>query len=131
MTMFDLSPEDRAKVDAYSLKLSDALFTVVGAALGDLGPAELAYGSGEVGFAINRRQFTEKGVRIGTNPNGPVDHTVPVIRVISGGKVKAVLFAYACHNTTMTGQNYQIGGDYAGFAQADIESALPGRRPCS
>lgn len=126
MTMFDLSPEDRAKIDEYSLRLSDALFTAVGAALGDLSPAELASGSGEVEFAINRRQFTDKGVRIGTNPNGPVDHTVPVIRVISGGKVKAVLFAYACHNTTMTGQNYQIGGDYAGFAQADIESAMPG-----
>jgi neutral ceramidase len=125
-TMFELGVEDKARIDAYSERLREALFTVVGAALGDLAPAEVSYGSGEAGFAMNRRQFTPEGVRIGVNPQGPVDHSVPVLRVTSGGKLKAVLFAYACHNTTLTGQNYEISGDYAGFAQADLERSAPG-----
>ncbi|HVX67204.1 MAG TPA: hypothetical protein VHA11_11410, partial [Bryobacteraceae bacterium] len=41
------------------------------------------------------------------------------------GRVLAVLFGYACHNTTMTGQIYQISGDYAGFAQQEIEKQNP------
>jgi hypothetical protein len=36
-----------------------------------------------------------------------------------------VLFGYACHNTTLGGDFYRIGGDYAGYAQAAIENAHP------
>ena len=126
VTMFDLGSEDRARVDRYGAQLREALFEAIGAALADLSPADLAYGFGEVGFAMNRREPTPKGVIIGVNPKGPVDHSVPALRVLAGGRVKALMFAYACHNTTMTGDNYDIGADYAGFAQADLESAFPG-----
>jgi hypothetical protein len=37
-----------------------------------------------------------------------------------------VLFGYACHNTTLGGDFYQINGDYAGFAQAELERLHPG-----
>ena len=58
------------------------------------------------------------------NPDRPVDHDVPVLRVVgSDGNLKAVLFGYACHNT-VTGF-YTINGDYAGYAQA-LEQAHPG-----
>jgi hypothetical protein len=126
MTMFDLSQEDKERIQAYGNRLSEALFQVVGGALGDLSPAELSFGGGEVGFAMNRREPAPQGVKIGVNPGGPVDRAVPVIRVMSAGKLKAVLFGYACHNTTMTGQNYEISGDYAGFAQRELENSLPG-----
>ena len=33
----------------------------------------------------------------------------------------AVLFGCACHNTTLTGRDNVIAGDYAGFAQEMIE----------
>ena len=93
VTMFDLSPEELERIREYGDRLREALYVVAGAALGDLSPAEISYGSGETGFAMNRRQFTDKGVRIGVNPQGPVDHSVPVLRVMSKGKLKAVLFA--------------------------------------
>ena len=35
------------------------------------------------------------------------------------GKLRAVVFGYACHNTTLGGDGYQINGDYAGFAQIE------------
>src|SRR5262249_6157607 len=56
---------------------------------------------------------------------GPVDHDVPVLRVEGDdGKLKAVVFGYACHNTTL--QFMQWCGDYAGFAQAYLEEKHPG-----
>jgi hypothetical protein len=80
---------------------------------------------GSAGFAVNRRQHTDKGVVIGVNNEGPVDHDVPVMKVETPeGKLKAVLFGYACHNTTL--DIYQVNGDYAGFAQIEIEKANPG-----
>lgn len=126
-TMFDLSPEDATPVNEYSRKLTSDLFTVIAAALGDLAPAEVAYASGAASFAINRRQSAANAVRIGVNPAGPVDHAVPVLRVTSpDGKLRAVLFGYACHGTTLGADFYEIDGDYAGYAQAELETAHPG-----
>jgi hypothetical protein len=125
--MYDLNEEQERTVAEYSRELVRNLVAAVGAALGDLKPAEAAYGTGQAGFAANRREFTPKGVRIGVNPNGPVDHSVPVLRITTpDGKLRAVLFGYACHNTTLTGEFYQISGDYAGFAQAELEESHPG-----
>jgi hypothetical protein len=42
------------------------------------------------------------------------------------GKPIAVLFSYACHNTTLTGNHYEFHGDYAGEAQQRLENAHPG-----
>lgn len=126
-SMYDLSPEEDGKLKAYAQQLTGKLVSVIGAALGDLKPANLSYGTGKAGFAINRRQFTAKGVQIGVNAQGPVDHEVPVLKVESPeGALRAALFLYACHNTTLTATFYELSGDYAGFAQADFEKAHPG-----
>jgi hypothetical protein len=98
---------------------------VVADALADLRPARLATGQGIARFAVNRRQATEKGVINGTNPGGPVDHAVPVLRVETpDGKLRAVAFGYACHNTTLSFN--QWCGDYAGFAQLYLQERHPG-----
>ena len=61
------------------------------------------------------------------NPRGLVDRSVPVLRVDSAdGKLRAVLFDYACHNTTLTQTNFSLCGDYSGFAQAYIQERFPG-----
>jgi hypothetical protein len=125
--LYDFGEEDRRRVDAYSAELVEWLVEVVGAALRDRAPARLAVGHAAVGFAVNRREPTPEGVKIGVNPNGPVDHDVPVLKITGeGGSLRAVLFGYACHNTTLGGDFYRIGGDYAGYAQAELEKAHPG-----
>jgi hypothetical protein len=124
--MFDLTPQELGVVEDYTSQLGEQLFTVIGAALGRLAPAQISYGLGKAHFAINRREPAPQGVRIGVNPAGPVDPDVPVLRVNSAdGRLLAVLFGYACHNTTLTGSFYEISGDYAGFAQIDLEQAHP------
>jgi hypothetical protein len=125
--MFALSAEEQQRVDEYSRQLTDKLVTVVGAAIGDLAPANLSFGNGVAGFAMNRREPSATGIKNGLNPNGPTDHDVPVLKVTTpDGKLRAVLFGYACHNTTLTGEFYQFSGDYAGFAQIALEKANPG-----
>lgn len=120
-------PPHREALAAYRAGLQQKLVEVIGAALADLAPAALAFDYGEARFGVNRRQFTAKGVVIGVNPDGPADPRVPVLRVTSpAGKVRAVLFGYACHNTTLTAEFYQLSGDYAGYAQAEVEREFPG-----
>jgi len=122
--LFDWKEEDMAVVRRYSDKVTKDLVSVAGAAIQDLQPAVLSFGNGEASFAANRRKV-QTGLPPGATP--PIDHDVPVLRVaLPNGKVRAVLIGYACHNTTLTAEFYQISGDYAGFAQAAIEEQLPG-----
>ncbi len=123
--MYPLTKEDAAKVDAYTKRLTDDLVALVGACVKDTRPVALKYGTGKATFAVNRRQVTEKGVINGSNPAGPVDHSVPVL-VVEGrdGTPVAVVFGYACHNTTL--DLNQWCGDYAGFAQLAVQKAHPG-----
>lgn len=125
--MFDLNAEDAAKAKAYAGELTEKLAEVAARAVAGLAPAKVAFGQGEVGFATNRRQFTENGVRLGVNPSGAMDHSVPVLQVHSeGGALLAIVFGYACHNTTLGGDCYSVHGDYAGQAQQAVELAHPG-----
>ena len=115
-----------AKVaDSYSGVLEEKIVQVIGEALSRSVPANLHFTHARAGFAMNRRLRVGDEIRNSPNPDGPVDHDVPVLRVVgSDGNLKAVLFGYACHNT-VTGF-YTINGDYAGYAQGYLEQAHPG-----
>ena len=125
--LYDLTPEQAQKVDAYNVGLQDKLVELIGAALADAQPARLSYSHARAGFAMNRRLPTDKGVQNSPYPEGPVDHAVPVLRVEApDGKLRAIVFGYACHNTTLG--LFEFCGDYAGFAQQYIEEAHPGAK---
>jgi Neutral/alkaline non-lysosomal ceramidase, N-terminal len=123
-TLYGLSPEQIQQSNQYVDKLQQKILDLIGRAIDNLAPARLGYSHARAGFAMNRRLLTETGVRNSPNPDGPVDHDVPVLRIDgANGKLLAVLFGYACHNTTLSG--YEFCGDYAGFAQQDIQDAHP------
>jgi hypothetical protein len=123
---YGLADDEFTRVEAYSKRLQEQLPDLVAAALEDLKPARLSWGLGVANFVMNRREFTERGVRLGVNPRGYADRSVPVLRVDSPeGKLRAVVFGCACHNTTLTGQHYVLSGDYAGFAQQHVEKQHP------
>jgi hypothetical protein len=103
------------------------LTELTAAALADLKPARVTWGVGVTNIVMNRRESTERGIRLGFNPRGYVDRSVPVLRVDSpDGELRALVFGCACHNTTLTGKHYQLSGDYAGFAQQYIEKQHSG-----
>jgi neutral ceramidase len=123
---WDLPPEQIELGRKYAESLQVKVVDLVGRALKDLSPAQLSYTHGRSGVAMNRRSQTERGYAISPNADGPVDQDVPVLLVTTpdGKKMRAILFGYACHNTTL--DFYQFCGDYAGFAQLDIEETHPG-----
>ncbi|MHB8900382.1 MAG: neutral/alkaline non-lysosomal ceramidase N-terminal domain-containing protein [Thermoguttaceae bacterium] len=105
--------------------LAETLVELAGQALGKLEPASLCYGHARCGLAMNRRTPTNSGYQNHPNPEGPVDHDVPVLRVDApDGTLRAVLFGYACHNTTLGFRKWQ--GDYAGHAKQYFEQDHPG-----
>jgi hypothetical protein len=123
--MYDMPEAERKKIAPYTEKVRGWMADTVVKALDGLKPAKLSFGKGTARFAVNRRKPTDKGFINDANPEGPVDHDVPVLRVESpGGELRAVVMGYACHNTTL--QFYQWCGDYAGFAQAYLEEKHPG-----
>jgi neutral ceramidase len=120
-------PEELRHNVEYTRELEDKLVDLVGSALSRMEPAELSYGVGRAHFALNRREPTPRGIRLGKYPEGPVDESVPILRVRgSGGKPLAILFGYACHNTTLRPDMMKIDADYAGYAQDRIEADNPG-----
>src|SRR5207248_5583803 len=55
----------------------------------------------------------------------PADHDVPVLAAHDAkGKLKGVIFGYACHATVLSYQKWC--GDYPGFAAMELEKAHPG-----
>lgn len=123
--IYDLDEEQMEVVREYTESLPDLVLQAIEEALEDPEPCSLGWGIGSAGFAMNRRRYTVDGVINDINPIGPVDRDVPVLKVArTDGSLKAIAFGYACHNTTLS--EYDISGDYAGFAQARIEEEKPG-----
>jgi len=124
--------DDQRARDAwdYTQKLQADLIALIGRALADMQPARLSWNKARCGFAMNRRRdYTlppdHPNAGKAPNPNGPVDHEVPALRVeAEDGTLKATLFGYACHNTSLGFYNWC--GDYAGFAQEYLQEHRPG-----
>jgi hypothetical protein len=125
--MYNLDAKQEQYVAEYSAGLQAKLIRLVGEALAALAPAGLSWSTGRTTFAVNRRNNKETDVpklRAAGKLVGPVDHDVPVLAVRRpSGKVRAVVFGYACHSTVLS--FYQWSGDYPGFAQIDLEKAYP------
>lgn len=125
--MFAFDEEHREKTSRYRTFLRQSLAAVAGEALRNLRTAKVEYGVGEATFAVDRRALRIKDADPASNPPATVDHSVPVLRVTGeDGRLLAILFGYACHNTTLTGEFLEVSGDYAGHAQAALEKAFPG-----
>ncbi len=123
--MYELDDEQQRLRREYSDALPELFLGAIEDAVSDLEPGRVLWGIGRADFARNRRGYTTDGVALTYNAIGPVDFDVPtLVAERADGTKKAVLFGYACHNTTLA--FYQICGDYAGFAQIYIEQQLPG-----
>jgi hypothetical protein len=126
--MYQISEDKREGIHQYTQFLQERIVETVGAALTDLRPAKLYYGKGRAFFAMNRRVYKESGMAFGENPDGPVDWDVPVLKITSTtGDIRAVLFGYACHATSMSSGNadfYKLSGGYMAYARSFIEETM-------
>ncbi len=125
------SIEPHAKNPEHNALFTERTQPLFDAAVNDLQPAVLEYTVGSSTMAINRRQLNEEGKCIGMRPEPrkQIDPDVPILRVLNAeGRVRAVLFGYACHPTTTPGASelgYMIGTDYPGYARDWVAAAYP------
>ncbi len=89
-------------------------------------PVHLKMARGSCRIGINRRELRADGkVILGRNPGGPVDRELIalVLEDEKGHKV-ASLANFACHGVVLGQENYQISGDWPGFALKALETKL-------
>ena len=128
----EMPPEHLDNMDRYCRELTDRLEEVALDALASRKPGRLAWSQGVVTFGSNRRRL-ENGKWVGfirgdqADSPGPVDHSLPVLRVTDlTGKLLGVVANYACHCTTTSGSFNGIHGDWAGYAQTALQADHPG-----
>ena len=118
---YELTPSEAAARDRYTAMVYAKYDEVISRAIANLAPAELAFEQGLAGVAVNRRRSRGAESR---KLGGQVDQDVPVITVKAGEQLKAIVFGYSCHTTALGGLS--INGDYAGFAQLELEKSFHG-----
>ena len=82
-----------------------------------LEPASVRWGLGQVNDAINRRQRDPDGQvrRLGWNPDGLVDPSVPVLQALRrDGSAIATIVSYGCHTVTTGIDTIAYSPDYPG-----------------
>jgi hypothetical protein len=118
---FKIPPDYAKKIPAVSLRLIDALAQTITAALHALEPACLFARITTATFAHNRRRDGVKG----GNPSkeDTLDQDVPILDVVDARtkQHKAIVFGYACHNTTIPPEDCRYCADWAGFARDQLE----------
>jgi neutral ceramidase len=116
---YDLDGVQRARIAAYTTGLEATVVRVAEQAIDRMAPARLAWAETAAHFGANRR--------VTFLPPGPADSAVPVLDVSDlAGRPLALLFGYACHNTTLQAGMVDFHGDYAGVAAREIEGRRPG-----
>ncbi|HEY7293843.1 MAG TPA: neutral/alkaline non-lysosomal ceramidase N-terminal domain-containing protein [Dehalococcoidia bacterium] len=82
------------------------------AAAGQIAPARLMAGAGNIDSVSLNRRFVDR----------PVDSTVRVLRVEGeDGALRAALLNYACHPTVLSARNLRISQDWPGAAARAIQ----------
>ena len=124
----ELSAESAERLDRYEADLEEKLVAVCLEALAAQRPGRLSLAHGEAGFAVNRRAMQEgRWVGFGENPDGPVDHRLPLLAAHDEqGDLIALVANYACHCTTEPSGFNQVSGDWAGCAADMLEAGHPG-----
>lgn len=123
--LYPLDAEQKTKITSYTKTLEIQIEAVVRKALSSMKPVDISSQNGITRFAVNRRNNIESTIHAQTDLKGPSDYAVPVIKLSDKkGKIIALVFGYACHNTVLHGNEWS--GDYAGYAQIALEKSHPG-----
>ena len=113
---------------AYTKLVAQRVVQAAGRAIKSLAPGRLYWSVGKAGFARNRRALKDgKWIGFSGNPDGPVDHSLPVLKIVDAqNNIRGIVFNYACHCTTFGSGYNRVNGDWAGYAVKSIEQNHPG-----
>ena len=112
----DISPEQQATIDRYTCQLANWMETVAMEALTRRKPGR---------FGLEHRS-TPISQKTGERKVDLLIIRLPVMQILNADNtLRAVWASYACHCTTLGGSDNHICGDWAGFAQEEIQNAHP------
>jgi neutral ceramidase len=118
------SPEQTARIKNYTNEFIAGTLDLIKTVLQKTEPVTMYSGNGVARFQVNRRNNSVENLERQTQYNGPIDPSVPVLKVVgANGDVKAIVFGYACHPTILRGYNWSA--DYPGYAQQQLEERYP------
>ena len=123
-----MTPVDTARTAEYTSSLEKKVVRCVDDAVNNLAQGSLFFAQGEAHFARSRRRFVDGKVERLEHDAGPVDTALPILKVVdASGRIRGVVFNYACHCTTIGGKDYnKVNGDWAGYACGHLERQYPG-----
>jgi hypothetical protein len=122
-------PEPSREVLAYIDYLHARVVEVCRLACDRLEPAQVRWGLGRVDEAINRRQRDPDGkvTRIGWNPEGLVDPSVPVLQALrKDDSPIATIVSFGCHTVTTGIEYLGYSADYPGPLRTYVRQATGG-----
>ena len=114
-------------IQPYLEHLTEQIDAAIHEAREALTPAWVTYGTGRCALATNRDLWDPEAQRfaVGYNPDAPADDTLIVARVTGeGSELRAMLFNYACHPTTLAWENRLLSPDYIGAAREVLQRAF-------
>lgn len=119
--------EEKQRALDFAEKVIDQIVAAIGDGIQTLQPGRLYLGEGKATFAMNRRTLVNGNWVMIHNPAGPVDHSLPVLKITdAGGNIRGLIFNYACHATTLGPNDNQFNPDWPGFAAKFLEEKYAG-----
>lgn len=113
-------------IEGHLADLFNKIESIASAAVAQLQPVLITYGSGCCNLATNRDYWDDEHgfYACGFNPDGTADDTLLVARVTdAAGKPLAIVVNYGCHPTTLAWENTLLSPDYVGAMRALVEDA--------
>ncbi|OGV64022.1 MAG: hypothetical protein A3K19_04445 [Lentisphaerae bacterium RIFOXYB12_FULL_65_16] len=112
---------------AYVRDLEAAIRDGLAQAFADLRPVSVRYGLHQAHFGVSRRRpdpARPGKVGLGLNPDGYYDPDLPVLafRDATDGRLRAVLYSYACHPTSK--HENLVSADYPGEVSRGLKRML-------
>lgn len=124
--------EETNRALAYTERLTQEIVGAIGDGIADLAAGKIFLGEGKATFAMNRRKLVDGRWVMVANPEGAVDHSLPVLKITDeAGKIRGLVFNYACHATTLGPNDNQYNPDWPGFAAKFLEESYPGAKALS
>lgn len=123
-TCENMSPVIGRADGPYNETLTERIVQSVSSCMEGMEDCELYTATGRCGFGVNRRRIEDGKASFAPNEGGTADREVPVIKAVCSGRVRAVIFSYACHPSTVGLP--LVTADYPGRARKAIQEAYPG-----
>ena len=121
-----MADDQQAAVESYTQLVENAIVESIGNALSSLQDVRLRFGTGNASVSANRRVLENgKWKGFGQQADGMVDHRIGVLAIEDlNGKLKSVVYNYACHATTIPPTENQVSGDWPGLSAAALDASL-------